>query len=297
MIGNAVSGFLSYLNLQKRVSPLTVQSYKLNFDQFFAFLNQEYQITQLSEISHSVIRSFIAGLMEKGMAPASVNQKISSLKSFFKYLVRNELVEVNPAQKIRGPKMPKRLPSFVDVEQLDKIGSIEGKKTEFENVRDQLLMAIFYQTGIRRAELINLKETDVDIYNLQLTVLGKRNKERVIPFSLELKRNLEDYLLVKETQGLNDPHLLVTLKNKPLGPSLVSITVKNLLGDVTTSKKKSPHVLRHSFATHMLNNGADINAVKELLGHANLLATQIYTHNTIEKLKKSYNQAHPRSGN
>lgn len=297
MIENAVSGFLSYLNFQKRVSPLTVQSYKLNLGQFFSFSLEEHGVTKFSEISHNTIRDFIAALMDKGLSPTSVNQKISSLRSFFKYLLRNGLTDADPTQKIRGPKNPKRLPSFVDETQMENLKKYEGIKSDFENVRDRLVMDVFYQTGIRRAELIGMKVSDVDIYNLQLKVLGKRNKERIIPFSIDLKRNLESYLNVKEAQGLNSPYLFVTLKNNPLSASLVSSIVKAILGTVTTNKKKSPHVLRHSFATHMLNNGADINAVKELLGHTNLLATQIYTHNTIEKLKKSYNQAHPRSGN
>lgn len=297
MIENAVSGFLSYLNFQKRVSPLTVQSYKLNLGQFFSFSLEEHGVTKFSEISHNTIRDFIAALMDKGLSPTSVNQKISSLRSFFKYLLRNGLTDTDPTQKIRGPKNPKRLPSFVDETQMENLKKYEGIKSDFENVRDRLVMDVFYQTGIRRAELIGMKVSDVDIYNLQLKVLGKRNKERIIPFSIDLKRNLESYLNVKEAQGLNSPYLFVTLKNNPLSASLVSSIVKAILGTVTTNKKKSPHVLRHSFATHMLNNGADINAVKELLGHTNLLATQIYTHNTIEKLKKSYNQAHPRSGN
>lgn len=297
MIENAASGFLSYLNFQKRVSPLTVQSYKLSLGQFFSFLLEEHGVTKFSEISHNTIRDYIAALMDKGLSPTSVNQKISSLRSFFKYLLRNGLTDTDPTQKIRGPKNPKRLPSFVDETQMENLKKYEGIKSDFENVRDRLVMDVFYQTGIRRAELIGMKVSDVDIYNLQLKVLGKRNKERIIPFSIDLKRNLESYLNVKEVQGLNSPYLFVTLKNNPLSASLVSSIVKVILGTVTTNKKKSPHVLRHSFATHMLNNGADINAVKELLGHTNLLATQIYTHNTIEKLKKSYNQAHPRSGN
>lgn len=297
MIENAANGFLSYLKLQKRFSPLTVQSYTLNLNQFFAFLNEEYSIKNLSEISHHMIRDYISKLMNSGFSATSVNQKISTLRSFFKYLLRNEVVDINPTQKIRGPKTPKQLPAFVDREQLEKINELEGFKSDFENLRDKLIIDVLYQTGMRRAELINLQEKDVDIYNLQLTVLGKRNKERVIPFDIGLKRNLETYLRVKEEQGLKNSHLFVTLKDNPLSASSLTATVKSLLSTVTTNKKKSPHVLRHSFATHMLNNGADINAVKELLGHTNLLATQIYTHNTIEKLKKSYNQAHPRSGN
>jgi integrase/recombinase XerC len=297
MIENAVNGFLSYLKLQKRFSPLTVQSYSLNLNQFFAFLKEEYTVQNFSEISHHLIRDFISKMMDAGLSATSVNQKISTLRSFFKYLLRNGLTDTNPTQKIRGPKTPKHLPAFVDVEQLEKISQLEGHKSDFENLRDKLIIDVLYQTGMRRAELIGLQENDVDIYNLQVTVLGKRNKERVIPFDIGLKRNLENYLRVKKEQGLENACLFVTLKDKPLNPSALTATVKTLLAAVTTNKKKSPHVLRHSFATHMLDNGADINAVKELLGHTNLLATQIYTHNTIDKLKKSYNQAHPRSGN
>jgi len=235
--------------------------------------------------------------MDTGLSPVTVNRKISSLKSFFKYLLKTGVIENNPTQKIQGLKNPKRLPVFIDEGSLGTVFSSFAFKEGFEGQRDKLIIDILYQTGLRRAEILNLREGDLDIYNLQLKVLGKRNKERIIPFSIELKRNLESYLHVKNQYKLNSPYLLVTLKNTPLSPQKISRIVKEVLSSVTTNQKKSPHVLRHTFATHLLNNGADINAVKELLGHASLSATQVYTHNTIDKLKKSYNQAHPRSGN
>jgi integrase/recombinase XerC len=189
------------------------------------------------------------------------------------------------------------LPVFIDENQLGIIFSGMKYAPGFEGVRDKLLVDILYQTGIRRAEIINLKESDVDVFNGQLKVLGKRNKERIIPFGIELGQQVRAYLALKKETGLHCDNLMVTIKDKALSPQKITRIVNTVLSPATTATKKSPHVLRHSFATHLLNNGADINAVKELLGHANLSATQIYTHNTIDKLKKSYNQAHPRSGN
>ncbi|MCC6371774.1 MAG: tyrosine-type recombinase/integrase [Bacteroidia bacterium] len=296
MVEDAVKGFYSYLNLQKRFSPHTLEAYQRDLTQFFGFVKKEVSVSEITEISHYHIRSFVSTLMDEGMGAVSVNRKLSAIRSFFKYLLKNGLVQSNPTQKVLAPKKPKKLPVFVDESQTEKIFNETTFDPGFEGIRNRLLLDLLYQTGIRRAELIGLKEGDVDIYNTQLKVLGKRNKERIIPFDQSLKRNLEEYLLVKHNEGYSNPSLLVSMKDKPLSPQQVGSIVKQVLSGVTTSKKKSPHVLRHSFATHLLNNGADINAVKELLGHANLSATQIYTHNTIEKLKKSYNQAHPRSG-
>lgn len=297
MVEEVLQNFYSYLSLQKRFSPLTVSSYQSDLQQFFTFLHEQHPEPPAWEaISHYDIRAFISSLMDKAYSPVTVNRKLSAIKSLFKFLLRNEMVKMNPAQKVLGPKTPKRLPVFMDEDQTESIFHDVEFADGFEGGRDKLMMDILYQTGIRRAELIGLKESDVDLFTLQLKVLGKRNKERMIPFSLELKRNLDTYLGVKKQMGFMNSHLLVNKKDKPLSPSQVNAIVKRVLSAVTTGKKKSPHVLRHSFATHLLNHGADINAVKELLGHANLSATQIYTHNTIEKLKQSYNQAHPRSG-
>ncbi len=297
MFARETEDFITYLNLQKRASPLTSASYQRDLLEFSVLLEAENGDLSLSEITYQHIRGFIAQLMAKGLSPRSVNRKLSTLKSFFKYLIKNQIVESNPAQKIQGPKTPKKLPVFIDEHQTEKIFSAFKFKEGFDGLRDRLLIDILYQTGIRRAELLGLKEEDADIFNLQLKVLGKRNKERVIPFSLQLKRNLHEYLSVKKELNLLNPYLLVTLKNKQINVSYITKIVNEVLSAVTTNKKRSPHVLRHTFATHLLNNGADINAVKELLGHASLAATQIYTHNTIEKLKQTYKQAHPRSGN
>jgi integrase/recombinase XerC len=196
--------------------------------------------------------------------------------------------------KISGPKTPKRLPSFVDEHQMEDLFTEVKFDEGFAGQRDKLILDLLYQTGIRRSELTHLKELDVDLFNSTIKVLGKRNKERMIPISLALKRNLETYLQVKKELNLSNPMLLVSEKDITLSEQAAYKLVKKYLSQITTIQKKSPHVLRHTFATHLLNNGADINAVKDLLGHANLSATQVYTHNTIDKLKKSYKQAHPR---
>lgn len=297
MVEKHISEFISYLTLQKRVSALTVQSYQSDLNQFFKFLKIELNLSSIKLITHQHARGFIAYLMDAKISPRSVNRKLSSLKSFFKYLLKQGEILSNPISKVQGPKVAKKLPVFVDEKQTDYLFENYKFTDDFVGIRNKLIIDIFYQTGIRRAELLNLKESDVDIYNTQLKVLGKRNKERIIPFDISLKRNLETYISVKRKENLVNPILLVTEKDIALNTNTITKIVNEVLSAITTSKKRSPHVLRHTFATHLLNNGADINAVKELLGHASLQATQIYTHNTIEKLKKSYNQAHPRSGN
>jgi integrase/recombinase XerC len=296
MVEGALTGFYSYLNLQKRFSPLTLKSYQIDLLQFFNFLNSEVKINNFNSIQHHHIRGFVAQLMQNGLSPVSVNRKLSTLKSFFKYLLKSGEVQSNPAAKVIGPKNPKRLPVFVEASQMEEVLTKLNFEDNFENQRNKMIVDLLYQTGIRRAELLELKEVDVDLYGLKLKVLGKRNKERIIPFGLDLKRNLQKYLQEKKARNYYSEYLFNGKKDHRLSAQNVTKIVNEILAQVTTAKKKSPHVLRHSFATSLLNNGADLNAVKELLGHSNLSATQIYTHNSIEKLKKTYKQAHPRSG-
>lgn len=294
MLHRHIDSFFDYLTYEKKYSAHTISSYKNDINQFLEFINPQQDSISISEINYQQIRAWVASLIKDKIASRSVNRKLSSLKSFFKYLQRQQIIDINPMSKISGPKTPKRLPVFVDEHQMEDLFSEVQFEEGFDGIRDRLILDLFYQTGIRRSELTHLKEVDVDLFNSTIKVLGKRNKERVIPISLDLKRNLESYLQVKEEQNLSNPMLLVSEKGHTLSEQKVYTIVKKYLSQVTTIQKKSPHVLRHTFATHLLNNGADINAVKDLLGHANLSATQVYTHNTIEKLKKSYKQAHPR---
>ena len=294
MLHRHIDSFFDYLTYEKKYSAHTISSYKNDINQFLEFINPQQDSISISEINYQQIRAWVASLIKDKIASRSVNRKLSSLKSFFKFLQRQQIIDINPMSKISGPKTPKRLPVFVDEHQMEDLFSEIQFEEGFDGIRDRLILDLFYQTGIRRSELTHLKEVDVDLFNSTIKVLGKRNKERIIPISLDLKRNLESYLQVKEEQNLSNPMLLVSEKGHTLSEQKVYTIVKKYLSQVTTIQKKSPHVLRHTFATHLLNNGADINAVKDLLGHANLSATQVYTHNTIEKLKKSYKQAHPR---
>lgn len=296
MAVSLLDNFLDHLSHEKKFSKHTVLSYQNDLSQFLIYLEKETHAPDLKTVTYLNVRAWVAELMDNGISPRTVNRKLSALKSFYKHLLRNKIIAANPLQKIIGPKTPKKLPVFVDESQMDNLFNKLEFEESFEGQRDKLLLDILYQTGLRRAELCNLKEQDIDFYNLTIRVLGKRNKERILPVSLDLKRNLEAYIRVKKEEGFENPTLLVTKKGKPLKESEIYKIVNKYLGAVTTLGKKSPHVLRHTFATHLLNNGADINAVKELLGHANLSATQVYTHNTIDKLKKTYKQAHPRSG-
>lgn len=294
MFNKQIDSFFDYLTYEKKYSAHTITSYRNDISQFFAFINPQKESLTIAEVNYQQIRNWVASLIKDKIAARSVNRKLSSLKSFFKYLQRQQIIENNPMAKISGPKIPKRLPVFVDEHQMEDLFSDVNFEEGFTGQRDRLILDLFYQTGIRRSELTHLKEVDLDLFNSTIKVLGKRNKERVIPISLALKRNLESYLQVKKELNLSNPMLLVSEKGHTLSEQAVYNSVKKYLSQVTTIQKKSPHVLRHTFATHLLNNGADINAVKDLLGHANLSATQVYTHNTIEKLKKSYKQAHPR---
>jgi integrase/recombinase XerC len=288
--------FLNYLQYQKRSSKHTVTSYQLDLTQFQTYLSEQEATSDINHATFKQARRFLAHLMESHQTARTINRKLSALKSYYKYQLRNGEITVSPVQKLKGPKIAKRLPEFVDESAMNRLMTIHPFEEDFNGQRDKLLLDILYQTGIRRSELIQLTENDLDLHNSEIKVLGKRNKERIIPFYLDLKRNLEAYLKVKRELNLTNSSLFVNGKNKSLNEQFVYRLVKKYLGAVTTLKKKSPHILRHTFATHMLNDGSNINAVKELLGHANLTATQVYTHNTIDKLKTQYKQAHPRSG-
>jgi len=283
--------FLSFLKNEKRYSPLTLTAYKTDLEQFSSFLADSYEINNISEVKHQMIRSWIVSLIEKEISNRSVNRKISSLKSYYKFLIRQDIVESNPMQKIISPKSSKRLPVFVEKKSMSSLFDEIEYEAGYEGVRDKLMLELFYCTGIRLSEMINLKSNDCSMSNNTIKVIGKGNKERVLPLSKELSGLISAYL---EDYQVND-WLFLTKKRKKMYPKLVYRIVYSYLSKVTTLKKKSPHVLRHTFATHMLNNGADLNAIKEFLGHSNLSATQVYTHNSIQKLSDVYNQAHPKA--
>ncbi|MFM7217645.1 MAG: tyrosine-type recombinase/integrase [Bacteroidota bacterium] len=291
----SVQRFLQYIRFEKRFSPNTVVAYQNDLEQFFDYAEKVYGINSPAEVQHGVIRSWIVQLMEERISTRSINRKITSLKTYYKFLLRSREVTANPLVKVQAPKTSKRLPVFVDSQKIDLLFQEVDFGEGWTGLRDRLLLELLYATGMRLSELIGLQDKDVDLYAAQLKVLGKRNKERIIPFSMKLKPLLMEYLNARNREVAHSQSFFVTDKGKPLYPKFVYRVVSERLGEVTTLEKRSPHVLRHTFATHMLNNGADINSVKELLGHANLSATQVYTHNTIEKLKEVHKNAHPRA--
>ena len=284
--------FINYLTSEKRFSNHTIISYSTDINQFFVFLSNEFQIeNDILEVNFQLVRSWIASLLEQGLSPSSVTRKISTLKTYFKFLIREGVIKDNPMLKVISPKSKKRLPVFVDEDQIQSL--LNGVKFSegFIGERDKLIIELFYVTGIRISELINISISDIDFKNNLIRVLGKRNKERLIPLSLQIIEGLNFFI---KRYSLKE-YLFTNLEGKRVYTKLVYRIVNKYIGMISTVNKRSPHILRHTFATHMLNNGADINAIKELLGHANLSATQIYTHNTIEKLKSVYKQAHPRA--
>ena len=286
-----VNFFLQHLQVERRLSPLTLRSYQIDLLQFLDFLSQDN--LQVNQLKSQTIRLWLVELSNQGIQNRSINRKMATLRTFFKYLQRRGDVTDNPMQTIRMVKTSKSLPSYLRESEMEQIfNQNETPKLTFEEVRDQLALMLLYGTGMRLAELIQLTHQQVNLSAKTLRVIGKRNKERIIP----MPSILVD--LVNQYQSLNpfqSSYLLVTDKGEPCYPMFIQRLVKKYLGEVSTLEKLSPHVLRHSYATHLLNRGADLNAIKELLGHANLAATQVYTHNSMEKLKEIYKQAHPKA--
>lgn len=296
-VAKTIQQFLDYLNFQKRYSKHTIVSYKNDLNAFFDFLFTQYGETVLNDIKTTFIRSWLATLKQQEMESKSINRKISTLKSFFKYQLRQQAIAVSPMTAIISPKVNKRLPQFVDKKDIKTLLTDVEFPDTWAGKTDELILQLFYNTGMRQAELVGLKEVDISNGNSTIKVLGKGNKERIIPVSNQLMQKMQEYMNDKRKQleDFDKIMLLVTATGKKLYPRYVYNTVNKYLAKVTTIDKKSPHVLRHSFATHLMNNGADLNAVKELLGHSSLAATQIYTHNTIEKLKDIHKKAHPKA--
>jgi integrase/recombinase XerC len=290
--------FIRYIQHEKRYSPHTVSAYQSDLGQFIHFLNHpEQTVSHPSEITYQHIRGWMVYLMEDVTA-RSVNRKIATLRKYFKFLMREGVIASNPASKVQSPRIKKQLPVVVEDEKLNAmLNSGEVFTDDFAGTRDKLVIEILFGTGIRLAELVGLREDDVNLFEGTIKVLGKRNKERIIPINHELSESLKDYIELKKSENFdnNSLTLIVTNKGAEAYPKFIYLIVQRYLSHISTQDKKSPHVLRHTFATSLLNRGADLNAIKELLGHANLSATQVYTHNSVARLKSIYKQAHPKA--
>jgi integrase/recombinase XerC len=294
---NHKESFLKYLKYEKRYSQHTIRSYQDDLDQFISFCDFNENNFKPVNVDHKKIRSWVVELVNNKISIRSVKRKISTLKSFYKYLLREGIVGYNPVDKVLTPKADNKLPAFINKKHMDILLDDVDFGNDYKGIRNKLIIEMFYNTGMRVSELINLKINDLNITELKLRVIGKRNKERIIPFTRVFKESLQGYLNIRNDKfrSGNVDYLFLTGKNNKMYPKLVYRIVNRYLNLITTIEKKSPHVLRHTFATHMLNAGADLNAIKELLGHSNLAATEIYTHNTFERLKSIYKQAHPRA--
>ena len=292
---SALQPFINYLSFEKRYSPHTVVAYQNDLEQFFSYMASQYGITSLADISGTIIRSWLAELKEDKMTAKTINRKVSSLKSFFKYHLRTGGIAASPMWSVSTPKISRRLPEFVKEEDMQHMFQYLPFPDDWKGRTARLLLQLFYQTGMRLSEQVNLKESQVDFSKKAIKVLGKGNKERVVPVAAGLADELKNYLRAKRKDVANaDTTYLFVLENgKRLYAKYVYLMVKKYLSEITTLNKKSPHILRHTFATHLTNNGAGLNAVKELLGHTSLAATQVYTHNNIEKLKEAHKKAHP----
>ena len=288
--------FLEYLRFERNYSKHTMSGYGRDLDDFEAYFKGTDETLDFVHVDADIVRRWMMSLMDKGLSASSVNRMLSSLRSFYRYLVSKNIVQADPTLGVKGPKKKKPLPAFVKEADMDRILDEGDFGSNFREVRNRLMVELFYETGVRLSELVGLKDGDVDLSARQVKVRGKRNKQRIIPFGEELDSDLRVYLSMRNRLfARENDAFFVNRSGKPVSRETVYLAVKRMLSDVVTLKKRSPHVLRHSFATSMLNHQADLEAVKELLGHESLMTTEIYTHTTFEELKKVYEQAHPRA--
>jgi integrase/recombinase XerC len=299
MIADSIVKYLDHIKKIKRYSPHTITAYKKDLDEFREYC-WTYSIHNEDLIKSTILRNFMVDLHTNRISAKSINRKVSAIRSWTKYLISNQIIDQDFTQKITPPKIQKRLPKFVKEENVLELLDDLIMEDSYINVRDKTMFKVFLFTGMRRSELINIRKNSIDLQHKSITVLGKGNKERQIPILPVLLKDLEIYQEIKKQYFLQvktENAFFLTIRGKKLYPKAVYNSINKLLSQLTTIDKRSPHILRHSFATHLLNNGADIYAIKELLGHESLAATQIYTHNSIEKIKKIYTQAHPRNRN
>ncbi len=289
-----INAFFDYLSLEKKYSKHTVSAYKNDLMVFKSFLDSEYGVVDMREVEYNQIRFWIVDLVNREISNRSINRKISTLKTFYKFLQKIDEIKTNPLANHKSLKVDKKVQIPFSSEEVYNVIALVTENT-FAGLRDKLLIELLYSTGMRRIELINLKESDINLAGKSLKVLGKRNKERFLPILQSVFDTLTAYLKIKKSTGFENEYLLLTDKGEKLYETLVYRLVNLYFSRVSSKTKKSPHILRHSFATHLLNEGADFNSVKELLGHASLASTQVYTHNSLDQLKKVFNQAHPRS--
>jgi len=288
--------FINFIRYEKRYSAHTLEAYRLEAERYLTYLDSQ-QIA-VDNATHRVARSYLASLLEGGQSPVSVNRTLSALRTYYRFLMREGAVTVNPFALVRAMKTPRKLPVVVDQDKLSAMLDAEGVFPDtFEGLRDRTVLELLFGTGIRRAELLQIEERHIDFYNRTVRIFGKRNKERLVPLNQTLIRLLQRYIDEKKAQGFHNisDRLIVTKDGKDAYPLLIYNIVTHYLRAISTQQKRSPHVLRHTFATALLDNGADLNAIKELLGHAGLAATQVYTHNSVERLKSIYKQAHPKA--
>ena len=287
--------FIKYLKFEKRLSENTVISYKTDLDQFFSFYKEHSTSQEIEKVDKRTIRSWIVKLSLSNLSAKSINRKIASLKSFFKFLVKRDLIKKNPSSHINSLKTDQKIPSFIKERDINFLFKNIDTKEDFTGQRDLLILELLYGTGIRISELINIKISDINFTKKEIKVIGKRNKERIIPLHNNAIYQTKKYLKLAEKEGYKNQYLLFTKKGEKIYPMLINRIVKKHLSTLIKSKKYNPHLLRHTFATHILNKGGDLNSIKDLLGHSSLAATQVYTHNSIEKLKETFNSSHPRA--